>query len=398
MKFHKKAASWLALGLAFGFAVTGLSACGGQPQGGESSSQQELAEPKLKAVTPTDGKNVVLANEEIEVFTESYAWNFSGEFAVVGQDHFAMKPLTLKWSGGDEGDTYEVVLATKEDLSDGVKYQTDGNSLSVKDLFVSTQYYWQVTCTTAGKEADKSAVNTFKTVTTPRTVDIRGVSNTRDLGGYPTESGKYVRQGMAYRGATLDLIGEEGIEDALVKYGIKTELDVRNASESQGRTVSSFGEGAKYYSYSCPYYMGDHGLDMNKSRYPEEIENLSKAIKVFAVEENYPIYYNCSLGRDRTGMVAMLLQGLLGVPREYIYMDYEVSFFSERGCCDFAGNNPKLKIGHMIDALTGVYSYIDGYGESGDVLPFSVNCEKYLMDIGVTETEIASIRNLLLTE
>lgn len=388
----------MALGLAFGFSVTGLSACAGQTQGGNSSSEQSVTEPKLTAVTPANGKNVVLANDEIAVFTEGYAWNYSGEFSVQGQDHFSMKPLTLKWDGCDEGDTYEVVLATKEDLSDGVKYTADSNSLTVKDLFVSTQYYWQVTCTTAGKEGDKSAVNSFKTVTTPRTVDIRGVSNTRDLGGYPTESGKYVRQGMAYRGATLDSIGAEGIEDALVKYGIKTELDVRNASESQGRTESSFGEGAKYYSYSCPYYLGTHGLDINKSQYPEEIENLAKAIKLFAVEDNYPIYYHCSLGRDRTGMVAMLLQGLLGVPREYIYMDYEVSFFSERGCYDFAGNNPKLKVGHMIDSLTGVYNYLDGYGETDGTLPFSENCAKYLQDIGVTETEIASIRSLLLTE
>ncbi|MBQ8394110.1 MAG: tyrosine-protein phosphatase [Clostridia bacterium] len=394
MKFCKKAAAWLALGLAFSFCVTGLSACGGKEQAPDLTE----AKPQLKAITPADGKLVVLSNEEIAAFTENYVWNLSGEFAVQGQDHFSMKPLTLKWEGGDEGDDYEVVLATKADLSDGVKYTADSNSLSVKDLFVSTQYYWQVICTTAGKEEHKSAIHSFKTVTTPRTVDIRGVSNTRDLGGYPTESGKYVRQGMAYRGATLDSIGEEGIEDALVKYGIKTELDVRNASESLGRTESSFGEGAQYYSYSCPYYLGDHGLNIDKSQYPEEIENLAKAIKVFAVEDNYPIYYHCSLGRDRTGMVAMLLQGLLGVPRDYIYMDYEVSFFSERGCYDFAGNNPKLKVGHMMDSLTGVYNYIDAYGETEGPLPFATNCEKYLQDIGVTETEIASIRNLLLTE
>ena len=92
------------------------------------------------------------------------------------------------------------------------------------------------------------------------------------------------------------------------------------------------------------------------------------------------------------------MQGLLGVPQEYIYMDYEVSFFSERGCYDFAGNNPQLKVGHMVDALTTVYNYIDRYGEEEETLPFSVNCEKYLTDIGVTAAEIAGIRNLLLTE
>lgn len=386
----KKSTKCLALGLAVGLTCTGLGAC--------KEKNQDLVEPapKMQAITPADGKLVVLANDVVAKFTEGYMPYISGAYAVEGVDQFAMKPVTLQWEGISEGDSYEVTLATKADMSDGVKYSADTNSLVLKDLFVSTQYYWQVTRTTAGQENYRSAVHSFKTVTTPRTVDIQGVSNTRDLGGYPTEDGKYVRQGMAYRGATLEFIDEKGLQDALVKYGIKTELDVRNTAEVNGRTTSFFGEGAKYYNYSCPYYVGDDGLDTVK--HPEYLDNLANAIKVFAHEENYPIYYHCALGRDRTGMVAMLLQGLLGVPQEYIFMDYETSFFSERGCCDFAGDNPKSRVMHMVDSLTTVYNYIDLYGEGEENLPFSVNCEKYLMDIGVTAEEIASIRSLLLID
>ncbi|MBQ8394281.1 MAG: tyrosine-protein phosphatase [Clostridia bacterium] len=388
--FPKRGASLLTLGLVGCLACVSLSACGGK--------NNDLSEPSpyMKAITPSEGKLVVLANDGMASFVENYAPYVSGSFAAEGLDHFSMKDLTLQWEGISETDTYKVLLSTQADMSGAVEYQTDTNSVKLSDLYVSTQYYWQVVRTTEGQEVLKSAVNSFKTVTTPRTVDIRGVSNTRDLGGYPTEDGKYVRQGMAYRGATLEFIDEQGIHDAVDRYGIKTELDVRNAAEVNGRTVSAFGEGTNYYQYSCPYYMGDNGL--NTTRNPEYLDNLAKAIKVFAVEENYPIYYHCSLGRDRTGMVAMLLQGLLGVPQEYIYMDYEVSFFSERGCYDFAGNNPQLKVGHMVDALTTVYNYIDRYGEEEETLPFSVNCEKYLTDIGVTAAEIAGIRNLLLTE
>lgn len=389
--FPKKKNAFVALGLVSCLAFAGLTACGEK-----GNNDQSEPTPLMKAITPSEGKRVVLANEEIASFVENYAPYVSKEFAVEGSDHFSMKPLTLQWEGIDETDTYKVLLSEKADMSDAVEYAATTNSVSLSDLYVSTRYYWQVVRTTEGCEALKSAVHSFETVTTPRTVDIHNVSNTRDLGGYPTEDGKYVRQGMAYRGATLASIDEQGLQDALVKYGIKTELDVRNATESGGQTVSSFGESARYYQYSCPYYLGDNGLNTTKN--PEYLDNLAQAIKVFADKENYPIYYHCSLGRDRTGMVAMLLQGLLGVPQEYIYMDYEVSFFSERGCCDFAGNNPQLKVGHMVDSFTSVYAYIDSYGETEEPLSFSVNCEKYLTDIGVTAAELTSIRALLLTD
>ena len=39
------------------------------------------------------------------------------------------------------------------------------------------------------------------------------------------------------------------------------------------------------------------------------------------------LYFHCRIGTDRTGTVAYILEGLLGVPEEDRIQDYELSFF-----------------------------------------------------------------------
>ncbi|CAD7702126.1 unnamed protein product [Ostreobium quekettii] len=54
-------------------------------------------------------------------------------------------------------------------------------------------------------------------------------------------------------------------------------------------------------------------------------ENIAKAIRVFADESNYPILVHCVHGKDRTGLIVMLLQSLCGVPKQSIVKDYTES-------------------------------------------------------------------------
>ena len=45
---------------------------------------------------------------------------------------------------------------------------------------------------------------TFKTDSSPRTIFLDGVSNTRDTGGYKSINGKKLKQGMIFRGGSPD--------------------------------------------------------------------------------------------------------------------------------------------------------------------------------------------------
>jgi hypothetical protein len=58
--------------------------------------------------------------------------------------------------------------------------------------------------------------------------------------------------------------------------------------------------------------------------------NMTRAAVKYAMEEivnGENIYFHCRIGTDRTGTVAYVLEGLLGVPEEDRIQDYELSFF-----------------------------------------------------------------------
>ena len=68
----------------------------------------------------------------------------------------------------------------------------------------------------------------------PRSLDIEGLTNARDLGGYKTINGNYTKQGLIYRTSRLNenettdnLITEQGILEMKNNLKIKSELDLR---------------------------------------------------------------------------------------------------------------------------------------------------------------------------
>ena len=357
------------------FATSAFGGCGGKE--GES---------KVKALSPQEGKYVLLANDEVADFVSGYTLGKSVNYHDTSKgDHYFMRDLTLEWTAEGNPVGYEVQISQNKNMSDAQTFNTDKASLTLNDLFVSTTYYWQVTAD-YGEKQDTSKVFSFKTANTPRTIKIDGVSNTRDIGGYLTESGKRVRQGMAFRGAYLDEITPQGIADAVGRYAIKTDLDVRKAGEGTGGKGSPLGQEVAYYNYSCPYYLGKTSTGIDN---PANHENLANALRVFADESNYPVYFHCSVGRDRTGMISMLLLGLLGVGYEDICMDYELSFFSYRGCLD--GADPTYMVS---SAFLGAYLYVARYLDGGK--SFAENCEAYLLGIGLKQAEIDEIRRIML--
>jgi hypothetical protein len=116
----------------------------------------------------------------------------------------------------------------------------------------------------------------------------------------------------------------------------------------------------------------------------------AREVKVFADPENYPILMHCSAGRDRTGCLSFVLQALCGASREDIIRDYELSFLSVNGCSDDAGT-----VVFMNAQLDRTLNYIEEIG-GGDT--FAESVENFLLEIGVTEEEIASIREILIED
>ena len=194
------------------------------------------------------------------------------------------------------------------------------NECSFYNLFIGRTYYWTVSALDDEGDTSTSAVATFKTAAqAPRNLYVDSVTNVRDLGGWKTEDGGRVRQGLLYRGARLNddfstdaTVSAAGIKTLCEELGIKTELDLRqtqavsNRNESGGRTTSPLGAGVSYLAYPMEY------KDLIT-----DARNIQRVREVFALladESNYPIYFHCSIGTDRTGLIAWLEPPLQTTP------------------------------------------------------------------------------------
>ena len=334
----------------------------------------------MQILSPKNNEKISLANECLTDLTENYVPSYAERYNL-GEDIFFMQGLTLKWEGDKEFNAYMVCLSTQKDFSDAVQFHTQNTQLALKDLLVNTQYFWRVSALYNDK-MEHSPVYTFTTKDTPRTIDMEGVSNSRDLGGRSLPNGKKFRQGMVYRGGRLDEITEKGKLDAKEKYGIKTDLDLRNFAEGTAGQVSPLGKEIHYVHINAsPYYLGgETGIDVETNK-----PTLAAAIKTFAKADNYPIYVHCSLGRDRTAAVCMLIEGLLGVCKRDMMIDYETSFLSKMGSLD------GQTAGKMQEIFSRTYDYMATHQQDN----FALACETYLLQAGVTAEEIANIRKLL---
>jgi hypothetical protein len=99
--------------------------------------------------------------------------------------------------------------------------------------------------------------------------------------------------------------------------------------------------------------------------------------------------FHCAVGRDRTGTTAFLILGLLGVEEDTLLREYYSSFFSRAASCD---RNEFLL---HIDNIHGTMDRLKKYAPKGTL---QEQIEAYLLSVGVTEAEIAAIRENLLEE
>ena len=180
----------------------------------------------ISVLTPDGSRTVSLNNSEVTDYVNNYYLGSSLNYLDKTKgDHYFPEPVEVKWVGEGDG-SFLVAVSEKEDFSDSRTYTTTSPELKIENLYGGQKYFYKIEDTVSGKT---SGVKTFGTKKAPRTLRIDGVSNTRDIGGYDV-SGKRVKQGMVYRGATPENISEEG-KKSFAELGIKTIIDLRGSAE-----------------------------------------------------------------------------------------------------------------------------------------------------------------------
>ena len=331
-----------------------------------------------------------------------------------------VKEVTLSWKQ-NESSFYTVYLSENQTFEDATVEKVFGYTpmLDLYNLLPGTTYYWKVKGTYSG---DESAVGTFTTEESKvRTIYVDGVSNARDLGGYETTTGK-VNYGLLYRGGKLngttsgEAITEEGKSEMLDSLKIKTEIDLRSTGDDGGQTENAIGGGVNYIKIPLGQYANildyETWSSLDKSEKSGNFDaNNKNAIKqifeLLADKNNYPIYFHCNAGADRTGTLALLINGLLGVDEQSLIKDYELTTisrygkrlrssltednkaFTETGVMQNDGGN-YVAMGLFIDSLKSAYT------DGGDINEAIYN---YLIEyIGLSNDTLDKIKSIMLSQ
>jgi protein-tyrosine phosphatase len=190
-----------------------------------------------------------------------------------------------------------------------------------------------------------------------RKLKLRKLFNTRDLGGMPAADGKRIKHKKLIRSGKLYKLPNETI-DALKKLNVKTIIDLRIFTEcaeypdtviagteyvhlpvlctatpgitrekSMSKTMALESRRIKKEFGNADNYM----IAMYKMvLFSEEpISYLKRALRLI-IENNDCILWHCSGGKDRAGIVAMLVESLLGVDEKIIIQDYTASYYFQR--------------------------------------------------------------------
>jgi protein-tyrosine phosphatase len=156
-----------------------------------------------------------------------------------------------------------------------------------------------------------------------RRLDLPGVWNLRDVGGYPVAGGGQIRWRTLLRSDALHQLDGTGLA-ALRGLGLRTIVDLRTLPEAEMAPSAVAGLPARTTHISL--LGGDlESLPLELAaiyRYliDERGPAIAEAIKVLSEPDAMPAMVHCSAGKDRTGVVCAL-----GVPDEYIVADYALS-------------------------------------------------------------------------
>lgn len=328
----------------------------------------------INLLTPFDGDSgVILASDVIYQHAKApLAVIESAQYGYLAGEFCTPAPVVMTWEDAEaaEGKVYTVTLSESRDMANPTVLTVTEPRAEIYNLNIGATYYWQV-----ASGEDVSPVGVFSTEDGyPRFIKLDGVSNARDIGGYLTADGRRVRQNLAYRTAHLDAITEEAGDIALHTLGIRTDLDLR------GGHSTPLGSSVQHISVAMQWY--EHIFE-------EEMYGVVRqTVSTFAKEENYPIVFHCSMGRDRTGTTAFLILGLLGVDEDTLRHEYYASFFSQQGA--FSETEFPLLIANVNRLVKG----FQDFGEADDTLQERIRA--YLLHIGVTEAEIQSILDIWL--
>lgn len=245
-----------------------------------------------------------------------------------------------------------------------------------------------------------------------RVLALEGGRNFRDMGGYATHDGRRLKWGKLYRSGSMAQLSDAAYE-RLAALGVRSICDLRTTVEREANPVDwrrvpnlsywardyamSFGDLREVLASDLPTAeMARAGMLKGYRDLPfEQAPAYAELFRMLAAGE-VPLVFNCSAGKDRTGVAAALILGALGAPEEVIIEDYLLSNSTYDRSAS-AANGRLVSVGpEVVAAILGVdASYI--HAALAAVSEAHGSVAGYLeARLGVSERDLRGIQDLLL--
>ena len=194
-------------------------------------------------------------------------------------------------------------------------------------------------------------------------LNMSSISNARELGGYKTKDGKTIREGVLLRTAALTDISQEDAEVLIERYNLAAIIDLRagyELAEDPEPVVS----GVAQYNFRImdEQLMAQRAAgiaDLLTDPNADPVKRMTAILEsgvisdqmyveflqgetgktgfrdffrvLLETPEGSSVLWHCTNGKDRTGVAAMLLLGVLNVDEKTIMEDFLLTnvFFAE---------------------------------------------------------------------
>lgn len=196
------------------------------------------------------------------------------------------------------------------------------------------------------------------------------VVNARDLGGVSLGVGGSTACSTLFRGPPL-ASSSGTLCDDVASLGLRTVIDLRTSDERVSvPEASCVADTTRIVEAPLPI-----PYNVSPADYIADLDASASVAAAFAAlgdDTAYPVYFHCTWGRDRTGILAALVLAALGATRDEILAEYSLSEWT---------------VGAYPASLRAALDEVERRG----------GVASYLSSVGVTEGQLTVLRTRLVT-
>ncbi len=309
--------------------------------------------------------------------------------------------FTVEWSAPKSAGDVEVFARTTvgPEGPDGVGRRVGWGAatgrLTIGDLPQADRWYFEL------RPAHGAAL-----VTADRSLHLATAPNFRDIGGYRTADGHWVKMGLVYRSDQLDRLSDPDLAK-IGRLAPSLDVDLRTAAERQrgpdrlppgaellvADVLGTSGPSSAMAKIASPQDAVDFLVADNR-RFVSSPSAQSAYAGLFARLQgpSGAVVYHCSAGKDRTGWATAVLLSALGVPRETVMADYLASnaYLADKNRAAFS-RMPAASVANLTPIFTVRAAYLDAAFDEVDRRYGSFR--RYLRDgLGIDDADLARLK------